>query len=39
MDIASTLGWGPISILLVVVASLRLSKDEFGGIVRMGVVI
>jgi hypothetical protein len=39
MDIASTLGRGPISIVLVVVASLRLSEDEFSWIVRMGVVI
>jgi hypothetical protein len=37
MDIASTLGRGPISI--VVVAGLRLSVDAFGGIVRRGAVI
>jgi len=39
MDIASTPGRGPISIVLVVVAGLRLSEDVFGGIVRMGAVI
>ena len=39
MDIASTLGRGPISIVLVVVAGLRLSEDAFSWIVRMGAVI
>ena len=39
MDIASTLGRGPISVVLVVVAGLRLSVDAFGGIVRRGAVI
>lgn len=39
MDIASTLGRGPISIVLVVVTGLRLSEDVFSWIVRLGAVI
>jgi len=41
MDIASTLGRGPISVVLVlvVVAGLRLSEDGFSWIVRLGAVI
>ena len=39
MDIASTLGRGPISVVLVVVAGLRLSEDVFSWIVRLGAVI
>jgi len=37
MDIASTLGWGPASIVFVV--GLRLSEDVFSWIVRLGAVI
>ena len=43
MDIASTLGWGPVSIVVVVVVvvvtGLRLSEDVFSWIVRLGAVI
>ena len=39
MDIASTLGWGPVSIGVVVVTGLRLSEDVFSWIVRLGAVI
>ena len=39
MDIASTLGRGAISIVLVVVTGLRLSEDVFSWIVRLGAVI
>lgn len=41
MDIASTLGRGPISIVVVVVVvtGLRLSEDVFSWIVRLGAVI
>jgi len=37
MDIASTLGRGPMSI--VVVTGLRLSEDVFSWIVRLGAAI
>lgn len=39
MDIASTLGRGPMSIVFVVVTGLRLSEDVFSWIVRLGVAI
>ena len=39
MDIASTLGRGPASIVFVVVTSLTLSVDAFSWIVRLGAVI
>jgi len=36
MDIASTLGRGPIPCVYANVASLRLSEDVFSWIVRLG---